>query len=382
MPSDSPISASNPPTASELPTSASPAAASMTGQIQGNEPTADATKARVDPASIGQTIPSASTSTSAAPGASLGSAGASSSSGSAGAAGRTGGNASEPIRVVVEEAKGNLFWRAVAWFGRTLFVTFLTLTLLSFLIDQTGIMRGASSRGGPKEFLPPASGKTYKFTDVHGCEEAKQELEEVVEFLKDPKKFTKLGGKLPRGVLLTGPPGTGKTLLARAVAGEADVVSLARQYTQNFSLTIGYVQKFLFASGSEFDEMYVGVGARRVRDLFAAAKANAPAIIFIDELDAVGGKRSPKNMQYQQQSECRIVIKVVVQLLRYADARFPVQLSTNFLYNSMVSPRPKALSSLALQISLNPSTKPSFGPEDLTGILWSHFRMCEVDWRS
>ena len=185
--------------------------------------------------------------------------------------------------MVVEEAKGNLVLRSLAWLGRTLVLTFLTLTLLSFVVDQSGIMRGASSRGGPTEFLPPASGKTYKFEDVHGCEEAKAELEEVVEFLKDPTKFSALGGKLPRGVLLTGPPGTGKTLLARAVAGEAGV-------------------KFLFASGSEFDEMYVGVGARRVRELFAAAKAAAPAIIFIDELDAMGGKRSPKNMQYQQQS--------------------------------------------------------------------------------
>lgn len=176
------------------------------------------------------------------------------------------------------------------------------------MIDQTGIMRGASTRGGPQEFAPPASGKTYKFTDVHGCEEAKSELEEVVEFLKDPKKFTKLGGKLPRGVLLTGPPGTGKTLLARAVAGEAGVVSIGLYYDCSFAVAHHHVlQKFLFASGSEFDEMYVGVGARRVRELFAAAKQNAPAIIFIDELDAVGGKRSPKNMQYQQQSESYLV---------------------------------------------------------------------------
>ncbi|XP_026840630.1 ATP-dependent zinc metalloprotease YME1 homolog isoform X2 [Drosophila persimilis] len=111
------------------------------------------------------------------------------------------------------------------------------------------------------------------FDDVKGCDEAKQELKEVVEFLKNPDKFSNLGGKLPKGVLLVGPPGTGKTLLARAVAGEAKV-------------------PFFHAAGPEFDEVLVGQGARRVRDLFKAAKARAPCVIFIDEIDSVGAKRT------------------------------------------------------------------------------------------
>jgi cell division protease FtsH len=111
-----------------------------------------------------------------------------------------------------------------------------------------------------------------KFKDVAGIEEAKEELEEIVDFLKEPSKYQKLGGKIPRGVLLLGPPGTGKTLLARAVAGEADV-------------------PFFNMSGADFVEMFVGVGASRVRDLFENAKKNAPCIVFIDEIDAVGRQR-------------------------------------------------------------------------------------------
>ena len=110
------------------------------------------------------------------------------------------------------------------------------------------------------------------FQDVAGIDEAKQELEEVVEFLKDPQKFSKLGGKIPKGALLIGAPGTGKTLLARAIAGEANV-------------------PFFSISGSDFVEMFVGVGASRVRDMFEQGKKNAPCIIFIDEIDAVGRHR-------------------------------------------------------------------------------------------
>ncbi|KAI9541627.1 ATP-dependent zinc metalloprotease yme1l1 [Dissostichus eleginoides] len=132
--------------------------------------------------------------------------------------------------------------------------------------------------------VDPVAVKNVTFEHVKGIEEAKNELQEVVEFLKNPDKFTVLGGKLPKGVLLVGPPGTGKTLLARAVAGEADV-------------------PFYYASGSEFDEMFVGVGASRIRNLFREAKANAPCVIFIDELDSVGGKRIESPMHpYSRQT--------------------------------------------------------------------------------
>uniref|UniRef100_A0A669CWR3 ATP-dependent zinc metalloprotease YME1L1 n=1 Tax=Oreochromis niloticus TaxID=8128 RepID=A0A669CWR3_ORENI len=132
--------------------------------------------------------------------------------------------------------------------------------------------------------VDPIQMKNVTFEHVKGVEEAKSELQDVVEFLKNPQKFTVLGGKLPKGILLVGPPGTGKTLLARAVAGEADV-------------------PFYYASGSEFDEMFVGVGASRIRNLFKEAKANAPCVIFIDELDSVGGKRIESPMHpYSRQT--------------------------------------------------------------------------------
>ncbi|KAL6541523.1 ATP-dependent zinc metalloprotease FTSH 11, chloroplastic/mitochondrial [Orobanche gracilis] len=133
---------------------------------------------------------------------------------------------------------------------------------------------GSSSSFAPKELnkeiVPDKNVKTFK--DVKGCDDAKQELEEVVDYLKNPLKFTRLGGKLPKGILLTGSPGTGKTLLAKAIAGEAGV-------------------PFFYRAGSEFEEMFVGVGARRVRSLFQAAKKKAPCIIFIDEIDAIGSTR-------------------------------------------------------------------------------------------
>ncbi|MEO8578154.1 MAG: ATP-dependent zinc metalloprotease FtsH [Gemmatimonadales bacterium] len=130
----------------------------------------------------------------------------------------------------------------------------------------------AFSFGKSKAKLLNADAPKVTFADVAGCDEAKVELEEIIEFLKDPQKFTKLGGRLPKGALLVGPPGTGKTLLARAVAGEA-------------------ARPFFSMSGSDFVEMFVGVGASRVRDLFEQGKAHAPCIIFIDEIDAVGRHR-------------------------------------------------------------------------------------------
>ena len=157
----------------------------------------------------------------------------------------------------------------------------LMLVLMLMFIYSLSTQRNMSG-GGPEDRASrfgragartlEETGKKVSFADVAGAEEEKEELQELVEFLKDPEKFSRLGARIPKGVLLVGPPGTGKTLLARAVAGEAGV-------------------EFFSISGSDFVELYVGVGASRVRDLFQRAKNNAPAIVFIDEIDAVGRQR-------------------------------------------------------------------------------------------
>jgi len=150
----------------------------------------------------------------------------------------------------------------------------LIIGLLYFLFVRQLRMagKGALSFGKSKAKLLTKENEKIVFNDVAGCEEAKEEVAEIVDFLKDPKRFRKIGGKIPKGVLMVGPPGTGKTLLAKAVAGEADV-------------------PFFSISGSDFVEMFVGVGAARVRDMFEQGRKNAPCLIFIDEIDAVGRQR-------------------------------------------------------------------------------------------
>lgn len=178
----------------------------------------------------------------------------------------------DPSKVKLEIKQGedsSLFWSVVS--------TFLPIILIIgffwFMLRQAqGSNNQAMTFGKSKARLFEPGSKKVTFNDVAGSEESKQELSEIVDFLKYPKKFNAVGAKIPKGVLLFGPPGTGKTLMARAVAGEAGV-------------------PFFSISGSEFVEMFVGVGASRVRDLFAKAKKNSPCIVFIDEIDAVGRQR-------------------------------------------------------------------------------------------
>lgn len=174
------------------------------------------------------------------------------------------------VDIEPEQAEGNFFFTLlVQWFP---FLLLIGVWIFFMRQMQGGGRGGAMGFGKSKARLLTEHQGRKTFDDVAGVDEAKEELQEVVEFLKDPSKFQRLGGKIPKGALLVGPPGTGKTLLARAVAGEANV-------------------PFFSISGSDFVEMFVGVGASRVRDMFEQAKKNAPCIIFIDEIDAVGRSR-------------------------------------------------------------------------------------------
>ena len=167
-----------------------------------------------------------------------------------------------------EEQMPSLLGVLLSWFPMLLLIG----VWIFFMRQMQGGKGGAMGFGRSKAKLMNEMKGKVTFNDVAGIEEAKEEVEEIVEFLRDPRKFRRLGGKIPKGVLVIGPPGTGKTLLARAIAGEADV-------------------PFFTISGSDFVEMFVGVGASRVRDMFDQGKKNSPCIIFIDEIDAVGRSR-------------------------------------------------------------------------------------------
>ena len=173
------------------------------------------------------------------------------------------------VQAKPEEEQSFLAQVFISWFPMLLLIGVWVFFMRQM---QGGGRGGAFSFGKSKARMLDESNNTVTFADVAGCDEAKEEVSELVEFLRDPSKFQKLGGRIPRGVLMVGNPGTGKTLLAKAIAGEAKV-------------------PFFSISGSDFVEMFVGVGAARVRDMFEQAKKNAPCIVFIDEIDAVGRQR-------------------------------------------------------------------------------------------
>jgi ATP-dependent metalloprotease len=201
--------------------------------------------------------------------------------------------------------------------ARQVLIAFIVVSALTVVFTEQGLGRGGMGGAmGNGKHIQEAEGSDVRFDDVKGVTEAKAELEEIVLYLKDPDRFTRLGGKLPRGLLLTGrkyctcpsfnefiplilslilffrsAPGTGKTLLAKAIAGEAGV-------------------PFFFASGSQFEEVYVGLGAKRIRELFEAAKQKSPAIIFIDEIDAVGGSRKLKDQSALKQTLNELLVQM------------------------------------------------------------------------
>ena len=195
-----------------------------------------------------------------------------------------------PLKVSVVQGPNSAFksqlWRTL----RVLGATFIIVTAIGAVLDDKGLggrLPGSGSGSNVKE----STSSDKKFNDVVGVDEAKDELKEIVMYLREPGKFTRLGGKLPKGILLTGPPGTGKTLLAKAIAGEANV-------------------PFFYASGSQFEEVYVGVGARRVRDLFESAKKKSPCIIFVDEIDAIGGSRNLKDQSAMKMTLNELLVQM------------------------------------------------------------------------
>lgn len=197
------------------------------------------------------------------------------------AAGTVGRDPQDPLYVVMAQPNmKSQLWKTL----RVVALGFLAITGIATLVEDRGM-------GGAKNTPQSVTASDKRFDDVLGMDEAKEDLQELVAFLKNPQNFSRLGGKMPKGVLLTGQPGTGKTLLAKAVAGEAGV-------------------PFFAACGSEFEEMYVGVGARRVRELFAAAQEKAPALIFIDEIDAIGSARNPKDQQYAKMTLNQLLVEL------------------------------------------------------------------------
>jgi ATP-dependent metalloprotease len=198
-----------------------------------------------------------------------------------------------PIFVQTVDGKSSKWWRH---FGNllNLIVTMALLFAVFRSVPGGGRLEDIFGRTVHKLYqrkVKEGDDSSCTFDDVQGCQEAKEELAEIVEFLMNPGKFTRLGARLPKGVLLVGPPGTGKTLLARAVAGEANV-------------------PFIYASGSEFDEMFVGTGSMRIRHMFETARQQAPAIVFIDEIDAIGSKRNPRDPQHARMSLNQLLVEL------------------------------------------------------------------------